>query len=58
MSLPQPQVDSTQRLTIVFRSVIFCRLQRCHTMLSVRVSSLELDPNFRFRLVVTTVDCL
>jgi|SRR5882762_6723806 len=51
-------VDSAQRLTVVSGSVIFCRLQRCHTAVSVKVAPLVLDPDLRLRLLATRDDRL
>src|SRR5882762_10093984 len=48
--LRQPQADSTQRLTIPFKSEVFCRFPRRETAYSPRVAPLELCIQFRLRV--------
>ena len=48
--LRQPQADSTQRLTIPFKSEGFCRFPRRETAYSLRVAPLELCVQFRLRV--------
>jgi hypothetical protein len=48
--LRQPQVDSTQCLTILCRSSVFCRFLRRETEYLLRVDPLELCVHFRLQL--------